>query len=525
MTPAVLATDLFRVYATREGRAAALQGLTLEVAQGEIVVVFGPSGSGKTTLLQILAGLDAPSAGRVRVLGVDLRSLRGRRREGFRAATIGFADQHYSRLLPPELSVAEAVELPLALGGEGGRSRRARVRELLDRVGLADHARARSKELSGGEQQRVALCAAVAHRPKLLLADEPTGELDAISATAIYQLIGELVREERGTAVIVSHDPGSTAIADRVVQVRDGRISAETRRGGQESIVVGETGWLRVPDELLARSQIRTRARPALVESGLNLTSADEHPAPEPEVTPAAPAARARPAVDGAAAELRAVERRFSDEDRPAALENVTARFAAHRLTAISGPSGSGKTTLLHLLAGLDLPTRGDVIVLGNRISDLDRASRAALRRNRIALVAQDPPLVPFLTAMENVALALNVRNGPRSDVSERSGEALEAVGLGGLLEQRVDRLSMGERQRVAIARAVAAKPELLLADEPTARLDQANAAAFAELLAHLVERLELTVIFSTHDALLLNVAEDVIELNSKPVRREEGAE
>jgi ABC-type lipoprotein export system ATPase subunit len=513
MTPAVVATDLFRVYATREGRAAALQGLTLEVAEGEIVVVFGPSGSGKTTLLQILAGLDAPSAGGVRVLGVDLRSLRGRRRERFRAAVIGFADQHYSRLLPPELRVAEAVELPLALGGEGRRSRRARATELLDRVGLADRAQAHPRELSGGEQQRVALCAAVAHRPTLLLADEPTGELDATSAAAIYQLMGQLVRENRGTAVIVSHDPGSTAIADRVVQVRDGRISAETLRGQHESIVVGETGWLRVPEELLARSRIRARARPTLVEAGLKLTSADEPGPLEPEVTPGRAADRLRPAPGGAAAELLAVERRFRSQDGPAALENVTTRFAARRLTAISGPSGSGKTTLLHLLAGLDLPTRGDVVVLGNRISRLDRASRAAFRRDRIALVAQDPPLVPFLTAMENVALAVNLRGGPPSDVRQRSSDALEAAGLGGLIEQRVDRLSMGERQRVAIARAVGAKPELLLADEPTARLDRANAAAFVELLAHLVDTLGLTVIFSTHDALLLNVADEVLEL------------
>jgi ABC-type lipoprotein export system ATPase subunit len=513
MKPGVEATDLFRVYATREGRAAALQGLTLEVAQGEIVVVFGPSGSGKTTFLRILAGLELASAGRVRVLGVDLRKVRGRQRDRFRAAMIGFADQHYSRLLAPELRVEEIVELPLALGGEGRRFRRARVAELLDRVGLAERARAHSRELSGGEQQRVALCAAMAHRPPLLLADEPTGELDATTAAGIYGLIGELVRDHRGTAVIVSHDPGSTTIADRVVQLRDGRISAETLAGGEESIVVGRAGWLRVPEELLARSLIRARARPAVVDGRLTLTSADEPVPAEPGAMPSAPARRTRPLDHGAVAELRAVERRFGGESGPAALEDITARFSSQRLTAISGPSGSGKTTLLHLLAGLDLPTRGEVLVLDTVISRLDRASRAAFRRNRIALVAQDPPLVPFLTAEENVELALNVRGGSPNEVGRRSGDALAAVGLGGLAEQRVDRLSMGERQRVAIARAVSSEPKLLLADEPTARLDQANAAAFGELLTHLVDALGLSVIFSTHDAVLLNVADEVFEL------------
>jgi putative ABC transport system ATP-binding protein len=353
----------------------------------------------------------------------------------------------------------------------------------------------------------------MAHRPPLLLADEPTGELDATTAAGIYGLIGELVRDHRGTAVIVSHDPGSTTIADRVVQLRDGRISAETLAGGEESIVVGRAGWLRVPEELLARSLIRARARPAVVDGRLTLTSADEPVPTEPGAMPSAPARRTRPLDHGAVAELRAVERRFGGESGPAALEDITARFSSQRLTAISGPSGSGKTTLLHLLAGLDLPTRGEVLVLDTVISRLDRASRAAFRRNRIALVAQDPPLVPFLTAEENVELALNVRGGSPDEVGRRSSDALAAVGLGGLAEQRVDRLSMGERQRVAIARAVSSEPKLLLADEPTARLDQANAAAFGELLTHLVDALGLSVIFSTHDAVLLNVADEVFEL------------
>jgi putative ABC transport system ATP-binding protein len=191
----------------------------------------------------------------------------------------------------------------------------------------------------------------------------------------------------------------------------------------------------------------------------------------------------------------------------------VTAQLRAGRLTAVTGPSGSGKTTLLHLLAGLELPTRGEVDVLGRPMSRLDRTERAAFRRERIALVAQDPQLVPFLTAAENVELALRLHGGEMNAIALRSGEALAVVGLSKLADQRLDRLSMGERQRVAIARAAAPKPDLLLADEPTARLDEAGAVALGRLLVRLVDEHGLTVVFSTHDPVLLEVADDVVDL------------
>ena len=505
MTPVVQATDLVRVHATRTGRAAALQGLTLDVGEEEILVVFGPSGSGKTTLLRILAALDVPSAGRIRVRGVDLRMLRGRRREAFRAANIGYADQHYSRLLAPELRARELVEVPLELRGDPPRERRARAEELLERVGLADRADALPIELSGGEQQRVALCAAVAGRPPLLLADEPTGELDAKNAAIVYELIGELVRSQGGSAVIVSHDPGAAAIADRIVQIRDGRISAETLAGGDESLVVSEGGWLRVPEELRARVQLGPRARPTAADGAVTLAPTEKAMA-EPRTE--APRQRPRPAGEGTVAEVRAVERRFTRADAPV-LQRLTTSFAAGRLTAVSGPSGSGKTTLLHLLAGIDLPTFGEVVVLGEELSALDRAARAEFRRRHLSLVAQDPPLVSFLTARENVELGLSVRGA-----NAKATEALGAVGIGALADEPISRLSMGERQRVAIARGIAGEPGLLLADEPTARLDQANAAAFGDLLVRLVDERGLTVVFSTHDAVLLTIADDVVRLD-----------
>jgi putative ABC transport system ATP-binding protein len=192
--------------------------------------------------------------------------------------------------------------------------------------------------------------------------------------------------------------------------------------------------------------------------------------------------------------------------------------FAASRLTAVTGPSGSGKSTLLHLLAGLDLPTAGDVIVDGTPLSQLDATGRAELRRARIGLVTQGTDLVPFLTAQESVELALALRGVGRDEATDRAMGSLAAVGLAELATQRVARLSMGERQRVALARALAARPALLLADEPTARLDEANARAVGLLFAELAQRTGTAVVCATHDPALIEHAAVEVALGTLAV-------
>jgi ABC-type lipoprotein export system ATPase subunit len=163
--------DVFRVHSTPEGDAAALQGLSLRVADGEVLAVLGPSGSGKSTLLRLLAGLERPSAGAVRVYGEELGKMPARGLARYRSTMLGYADQHYARALAPELTARELVALQLGLRGTPAGDRLRRADELLERVGLGDKRGRRPGELSGGEQQRVAVCAALAHRPRVFLAD------------------------------------------------------------------------------------------------------------------------------------------------------------------------------------------------------------------------------------------------------------------------------------------------------------------------------------------------------------------
>jgi len=499
--------DVFRVHSTPEGDAAALQGLSLRVEDGEVLTVLGPSGSGKSTLLRLLAGLERPSAGLVRVYGEDVGKLPGRRLARYRSTLLGYADQHYARALAPELTARELVAMQLGLRGAPAAERYARADELLERVGLATKRDRRPVELSGGEQQRVALCAALAHRPKLFLADEPTGELDAATADQVYEMLDELVREHRCTTVIVSHDPESARIADRIVRIRDGRVSEEWGRddGESDTIVVGRGGWLRLPEELLLRAGIGARATASFTEGAVVVRPADGHGVETAQHS----AAPVRPAGTGPAiVRAEGLVRRYG---RTAVLDGVSFDLHAGRLHAVTGPSGSGKTTLLHLLAGLALPDAGTIAVEGVELTTLDRAARAALRRAKIAYVGQQAGLVPHLSALENVELVLSLRS--LGGGSAAAFAALESVGLGERATQRVSRLSQGERARVAIARALGVRPRLLLADEPTSRLDGANAIAVAVLLARLARETGAAVVCATHDPLVIEQAQSRVSL------------
>jgi ABC-type lipoprotein export system ATPase subunit len=513
VSAAVEARDVFRVHSTPEGDAAALQGLTLSVADGEILTVLGPSGAGKTTFLRILAGLDLPSAGAMHALGRDLRALGARGRARYRAEAVGYLDQHYARALAPELTAGELVGLKLRAEGVEPSARDARARELLERVGLAAKAAAFPAQLSGGEQQRVALGAALAHRPRLLLADEPTGELDEANARLVYGAIAELAAAEGCTVVLVSHDPASTEIADRFVDIRDGRVSEETVRGrpGEGAIVVGRGGWLRLPQEFLDRAGIGSRAAAELEGDRIVVVAAGED-GRGPE-KPEAPLVAA--GAGGTVARLAAVDKAYGlGPSETGVFSGLSASFGAGRVTAVTGPSGSGKTTLLHLLAGLELPDAGSIEVCGSTVQELDRAGRAELRRRHVALVGQRPGLVPFLSARENVELAEEIRGAS----SERAHELLAAVGLAERSGQRISRLSAGEQVRVAMARALAAEPQLLLVDEPTARLDQANALTLAALLARLARETGAAVVCATHDPLLIEQADAELALAGEAV-------
>lgn len=281
--PAVVCESVVRIHRHGAIEVQALQGLDLSVGRGEMIAVVGPSGAGKSTLLSILAGADTPSAGRVHVAGWNLASLSTADRVRYRRRVVGVVRQQTSRNLIAHLTAEENVAMPAALDGRGRRARLARATELLDRLGVADCARRLPQEMSGGQQQRVALAVALANGPRVLLADEPTGELDTTTAHGILASLRTVSREEGTTVVIVTHDATVSESVERTVAIRDGRTSSEVLRtfshdddGGshviaQEYAVMDRAGRVQVPREYRAALALTRRVRLALEEDHVSM--------------------------------------------------------------------------------------------------------------------------------------------------------------------------------------------------------------------------------------------------------------
>jgi ABC-type lipoprotein export system ATPase subunit len=268
---ALIACDrLVRIYQADGTEVQALQGLDLVVARGELTALVGASGSGKSTLVNILAGHDTPTAGSVRVDGHDLAALSARQRLTYRRHTVGFIWQQTSRNLLPYLTAAQNVDLPMKLAGRGRRARRARTTELLDALSVGYCARRCPDQLSGGEQQRVAIAAAIANQPSLLLADEPTGELDSEAADSVFTALKTANTELGVSVLVVTHDPEVSSKVRRVIAIRDGRTSTETLRPDGEGassghaieyIVLDRAGRLQLPRDMTETLGMRDRVR------------------------------------------------------------------------------------------------------------------------------------------------------------------------------------------------------------------------------------------------------------------------
>jgi ABC-type lipoprotein export system ATPase subunit len=564
----VRAHDVFCLYPTPHGHVAALRGLTLDIGPGERVLVHGPNGSGKTTLLKVLAGQQSASAGTVSVCGVDLVGAPERDRAALRARSLGLIEQSHLRSLRPELTVRDNIALQLILGGMRRDRARRSADEVLGDLGLAALAPRQPQTLSGGEAQRVAVCAAIAHRPTLVLADEPTGDLDRENAEAVHDLLVTVTGAVGAALLLVSHDTQAVRIAHRIVRIRDGRCSEEWRPddAGRESLVVDDRGWVRLPEAVRRETGMRERLHASVVDGSIFLTNADD----STDTTDAAATDPARPdvwaapnqpgvatAIDGlgvdeglaieesvSPAAARAVlvghnvapvgaagvdavriDTAMEAPDKPVAvltdvtvdrggrrvLDKRSLRVCRGTLTVVRGRSGSGKTTLLRLLAGLDRPDNGEVIVAGIDLATRDRAGLADVRRAHMAVAGQGAALLESLDVTANLEMARQVR-GLAPDSPDVAGW-IDALGLGPLRNRAVRVLSGGERQRVGLGRVLAVAPTIAIVDEPTSQQDEANAERLVAVLSAAAAR-GIAVVAATHDPVLVAAADHVLDLS-----------
>lgn len=269
----IVCDNLVRIYQTDGVEVVALQGLDLTVDAGELVAIVGASGSGKSTLLNILSGNDVPTAGQAFVAGHNLLEMSGRARVTYRRNMVGFVWQQTTKGLMPFLTAEENIALPLLLAGVHRKRRQHRADELLELLGIGYCRDRRPSEMSGGEQQRCAIAVAVANRPQVLFADEPTGELDSSTAAEVFSALRSTNQELGTTVVIVTHDPNVADQVDRTVAIRDGRTATETVRRtevtaeGHERVIAEEyavldrTGRVQIPRDFVESLQLRGRVR------------------------------------------------------------------------------------------------------------------------------------------------------------------------------------------------------------------------------------------------------------------------
>jgi ABC-type lipoprotein export system ATPase subunit len=282
----IVCDNLVRIYKTEGVEVVALQGLDLVVQTAELVAIVGASGSGKSTLLNVLSGLDVPTAGIARVGGMDLLAMTARDRLRYRRDLVGFIWQQTARNLLPYLTARENVELPMKLAG---RARRGRAAELLELLAAGDLAGRRPAEMSGGEQQRVAIAVALANSPQLVLADEPTGELDSETSEEVFGALRKANAELGVTVVVVTHDPLVSEQVDRTIGIRDGRTSSETLRRedaqgrlvAEEYAVLDRVGRLQLPRDFMNALEMERRVRLELESDHIGVWPAREEPSGE----------------------------------------------------------------------------------------------------------------------------------------------------------------------------------------------------------------------------------------------------
>ena len=275
---AIACDNLVKIYKVADLEVVALQGLDLSVDPGELIAVVGASGSGKSTLLNILGGVDSPTAGTARVGSFDLNRLTERDRTAYRRDVIGFIWQQTAHNLLPYLSIRDNVELPMVLAGVSRRQRRERATELLELVGIGVRARHMPDQMSGGEQQRAAVAVALANEPQVLLADEPTGELDTATAAELFTVFRAAASQLGVTTVILTHDAGVSEEVSRMVLIRDGRTSAETLREGEHGNVTAEelavldrSGRLQLPADYVEQLALERRVRLSLEDDHIGV--------------------------------------------------------------------------------------------------------------------------------------------------------------------------------------------------------------------------------------------------------------
>ncbi len=489
--------EVVKAYQTGEGPFIALDGINLDVYEGEFLGITGKSGAGKTTLLNMISGVSELTSGEVLFRGdehkkkanpngfISIHSLDEDAKAAWRGQNVGIVYQSFE--LIPSLNLIENITLPQDFCGryQPGASKD-RALELLELVDILEHAYKIPAHISGGQKQRVAIARALVNDPPLIIADEPTGNLDSVTAETIFGIFEKLVAQGK-TIVMVTHDESLTDRFTRWVKISDGKL-VNTSDNQSAKISAGGNGKAKIISgtDPFGKAKTSAKAKP-------------EHP--------------------GTAIALRDVVKTYhSPAGDFTALKGIDLQFEYGQFVSIVGKSGCGKSTLLNMITGIDHPSSGEVIVGDEDIYAMSESQRALWRGKNVGVVFQFFQLLPTLTLLENTMLPMDYCDRyPFRERPDRAMELLQQVGL----EEQADKLptavSSGQQQSAAIARALATDPPLILADEPTGNLDTRSAETILSLFERLASKGK-TIVIVTHDPALTERTDQTVILSDGEV-------
>jgi ABC-type lipoprotein export system ATPase subunit len=510
--PIIQLRNLVKVYETGAGGFTAINGISLDIHRGEFLGIIGKSGAGKTTLLNLISGVSEITSGEVIYHAPVNPSARGngnRRQQ----TTISVGDLNENKLavwrgnnmgivyqsfeLMPQLNLVKNIMLPQDfLGTYRPRISQEHALELLDRVELIEHAYKLPAHTSGGQKQRIAIARALVNDPPVIIADEPTGNLDTVTTETIFRIF-EALAEQGKTIILVTHDNSLASRFSRRVYLSDGEVVG----GYDQTIFVGT-------EEPSRSAQV--------FESVAVATGKAAEPRRQRRQGNNGPAVQSPGAgTDQAAIVLRDVVKTYVNAagEFPA-LKGINLQMNYGQFVSLVGKSGCGKSTLLNMLTGIDHPTSGEVIVGGQKIYEMSESQRALWRGRNVGIVFQFFQLLPTLTLLENTMLPMDYCDVYRTNERpERAMELLARVGLEEQAHKLPASVSSGQQQSAAIARALATDPPIIVADEPTGNLDSRSADVILRLFGELADQGK-TILLVTHDPSFTKATDQTVILS-----------
>lgn len=535
----IICHDVIKIYTdpVTKLKVAALRGIDLTINKGELISIIGPSGSGKTTLIKILAGIETISSGNVIIGSQELGKMTVEELLEFRLNNIGLVHQFPERTLFLSGTVMDNLTFASSLYSTNLSENKKRNRQILKRLGIDHLANRRVSYLSGGEMIRTSVACALAKNAPVLLCDEPTGQLDSANTEIIKKLLRELSDDYGITILVVTHDLTFLKGVDRTCEIHSGRVSSLYRadanmlNGGQEFPLkfrahIDSSQSVRIPNRVYRIMQLKNELD-FIVSKDSEVTIQHPEGIPPKKIEIKEPKKQkileikslpedyfAKKDIDITIREASKIY--GSGPVKVDALTDISLNIYQGEFAFVIGPSGSGKTTLIKLVTGMEPSTNGKISVLDYNLHKLNDSERAEFRRENIGIVSQQGGLHPYITVQENLFLK-DIFSGRNFSFKERPKSEIEELFEMFQIEHRKDsyplEVSGGELQRASLAIAQFGDPRILIFDEPTANMDSELAEEVMNRLYNLQEKLDITMLISTHDIDLVRDGTRVIEL------------